>query len=112
MLIALVLSLLAAFLIRYTQSSDYFVNYRRAQLGAESCVEEIRAGIRELRDTEIPDANGMSLRVRVLEEPAPTWQPLIAAEITASISGKHGKVAHYTITTHFQPDRAPSEQTP
>ena len=44
MLIGIVLGAVSLLMVRYSQSVDYFLNYRRAQLAAESCIARMRAG--------------------------------------------------------------------
>ena len=38
MLIGIVLGAVSVLMVRYSRSVDYFLNYRRAQLAAESCI--------------------------------------------------------------------------
>ena len=44
-LIGMLLSAVSLLLTRHARATDYLLNYRRAQLAAESCVERMRAGV-------------------------------------------------------------------
>ncbi len=105
MLIGLVLAMVSLLLTRYASSTDYFLNYRRAQLAATSCVERMRAGILEVADDEFTDDAGIACTIRVDDvddKVDSSWQPLSLVHVTTSVMGKHGRVAHYGVRTYLQ----------
>lgn len=99
MLVGIVLAAVSLLLTQYARSTDYFLNYRRAQLAAESCVERLRAGVLQLEDATFTDAAGVNCRIRVSEAEG-TWAPLRRVRVTTTVMGKHGRSARYEITTY------------
>ena len=106
MLVGLVLTMVSLLLTRYAQATDYFLNYRRAQLAAESCVERMRAGLIESTDDTFTDEAGVTYEIRVAKAD-PAWQPLRCTSVTAGVVGKHSRRAHYQISTYLEPERPP-----
>ncbi|MFQ5589829.1 MAG: hypothetical protein ACE5HE_01575 [Phycisphaerae bacterium] len=102
MLVGLVLGMVSLMLTRYARSLDYFVNYRRAQLAAESCVERMRAGAIPAADATLTDEVGLTYEIRVANEEG-SWQPLKRVDVTASVPGKYSRIARYRICTYIAP---------
>ncbi|MEK7730585.1 MAG: hypothetical protein AAB363_01885 [Planctomycetota bacterium] len=107
MLVGLVLTMVSLMLTRHAQSTDYFLNYRRAQLAAESCVERMRAGVLEVADAAFIDGAGVAYEIRVADANGP-WEPLQRVSATASIVGSHGRIARYQLNTYVPPARSPA----
>ncbi len=103
-LVGMVLTAVSLMLTRYARAADYFVNYRRAQLAAESCVERMRAGFVDVADGAFVDEADVSYEIRVTEA-EDSWRPLQRVEVTARVVGKHGRLAHYRISTHLTAPR-------
>lgn len=103
-LVGMVLAAVSLMLARYATATDYFLNYRRAQLAAESCVERMRAGLVDVADGAFVDEADVSYEIRVTEA-EDSWRPLQRVEVTARIVGKHGRLAHYRIATHMTAPR-------
>jgi len=97
-LVGMVLAALSLMLTRYARAADYLLNYRRAQLAAESCIERMRAGLVDAADGAFTDAADVSYEIRVAEADQ-AWKPLQRVEVTARVVGKHGRVARYRIST-------------
>lgn len=106
MLLGLVLAMVSLLLIRYARSTDYFLNYRRAQLAAESCVERMRAGVLDVADATLTDEADVSYEIRV-SDVAGTWRPLKHVIVAASVVGKHNRSARYRISTYVRPAPVP-----
>ncbi len=100
MLIGLVLAMVSLLLTRYARSTDYFLNYRRAQLAAESCVERMRAGVLDVADATLTDEADVIYEIRVTDGDG-AWRPLKHVIVTASVVGKHSRSAHYRISTYL-----------
>ncbi|MEK7755861.1 MAG: hypothetical protein AAB385_01465 [Planctomycetota bacterium] len=107
MLVGLVLTMVSLMLTRHAQSTDYFLNYRRAQLAADSCVERMRAGVLEVADAAFIDGAGVAYEIRVADANGP-WEPLQRVSATASIVGSHGRIARYQLNTYLPPARSPA----
>ncbi len=97
-LVGMVLAAVSLMLARYAGATDYLLNYRRAQLAAESCVERMRAGLVEVTDGAFVDEADVSYEIRVTEAEG-SWRPLQRVEVTARIVGKHSRLAQYRIAT-------------
>ena len=98
-LVGMVLTAVSLMLTRYARGADYLLNYRRAQLAAESCIERMRAGLVDVADGAFVDEADVAYLIRVT--PAEdSWRPLQRVELTARIIGKHGRIAQYRISTH------------
>ncbi len=107
MLVGLVLTMVSLMLTRHARSTDYFLNYRRAQLAAESCVERMRAGVLEVADAAFIDEAGVAYEIRVADANGP-WESLQRVSATASIVGSHGRIARYQLNTYVSPARSPA----
>ena len=107
MLVGLVLTMVSLMLTQHARSTDYFLNYRRAQLAAESCVERMRAGVIEVADAAFIDEAGVAYEIRVADANGP-WEPLQRVSATASIVGSHGRIARYQLNTYLPPARSPA----
>jgi len=99
-LIGLLLAAVSMIMVRHARASDYFLNYRRAQLAATSLIERMRAGLAEVSDESFADGAGVSYVVRVTE-PAQAWRPLQRVEVTARVVGKHSRIAQYRVATYM-----------
>ncbi len=106
MLVGLVLTMVSLLMTRYARSTDYWLNYRRAQLAAESCVERMRAGVLEVADATFTVSDGVTYSIRVTNVDG-SWRPLKRISVTASVIGKHNRSAHYQINTYLEPVRVP-----
>lgn len=99
MLVGMVLAAVSMLIASYARSTDYFLNYRRAQLAAESYVERIRAGAVQPEDAEFTDEANVTLRIRIAPAEG-AWAPLRRVEVEARIVGKHSRVAAYRLATY------------
>jgi Tfp pilus assembly protein PilV len=106
-LVGMVLSAVSLLLTRHARATDYFLNYRRSQLAAESCVERMRAGTMAVAEGAFTDEAGVSFEIHTSTADQ-AWQPLIRVEVTARIVGKHGRTAHYRINA-YMPLSRPAE---
>lgn len=104
-LVGMVLAAMSLLLTRHARATDYFLNYRRSQLAAESCVERMRAGTMAVADAAFTDDAGVSYEIRTSTADQ-AWQPLTRIDVTARIVGKHGRVAHYRIKAYMPPSRS------
>ena len=111
MLVGLVLTMVSLLLTRYSQATDYFLNYRRAQLAAESCIERMRAGLIDITDDTFTDEAGITYEVRVAETDL-AWQPLQRISVTARVTGRYGRWAHYQISTYVVSERPRKGERP
>lgn len=99
-LIGILLGAVSLLLTRHARATDYFLNYRRSQLAAESCVERMRAGLLPAADGAFTDDAGVSYEIHTSEADE-AWQPMMRIDVTARIVGKHGRVARYQIKTYL-----------
>ncbi len=97
MLIGIVLGMVSLHLTHYARATDYYLNYQRAQLAAESCVERMRAGVLEVTDAAFTDEAGVGYEIRV-DGDIKAWEPLRLVRITAVVVGKHSRQARYELT--------------
>lgn len=103
-LIGVLLGAVSLMLSRQARATDYFLNYRRAELAAQSCVERIRAGTVAMADGTFTDDAGVSYEIRT-STADPAWQPLTRVEVTARTVGKYGRVAHYRLRAYVAPSQ-------
>lgn len=101
-LVGLVLSMVSLLVTRHARAMDFLVNERRAQLAAVSYVERMRAGLVAIADAKISEETGITCDVHVTEAEKP-WQPLVQVTVTASVVGKHGRIASYRLATFVAP---------
>ena len=106
MLVGLVLGMVSLLLTQYARATDYFLNYRRAQLAAESYVEQMRAGTLDVADASFTDEAGVTYEVRVTDADG-DWRPLRQVHVIAGVIGKHSRIARYRISTYVQQLPAP-----
>ncbi len=99
MLIGIVLGAVSLLMVRYSQSVDYFLNYRRAQLAAESCIERMRAGEFPVADAIMNDPGGVQCEITV-DDGADSWKGLQRVSVAARATGKHGRVASFRLVTY------------
>lgn len=104
-LVGLVLAMVSLLLTQHASATDYFLNYRRAQLAAESCVERMRVGVLETTNAEFRDEAGIAYEIRI-EEADEAWKPLVHVRVTAEIAGRGGRTARYSIGTYVVPRTA------
>lgn len=103
-LVGVLLGAVSLMLSRQARATDYFLNYRRAELAAQSCVERMRAGLVPVADGTWTDNAGISYDIRT-STADPAWQPLTRVEVTARVVGKYGRVAHYRLTAYVAPSQ-------
>ena len=108
MLAGLVLAMVSLLLTRYARSTDYYINYRRVQLAAESCVERMRAGTLEIADATFSDEAMVNYEIGV-SDASSAWQPLKHVTVTVGVVGKHNRPARYQIVTYLEPARHSEE---
>ena len=106
MLVGLVLGVVSLLLARYARATDHFLNHRRAQLAAESCVERMRAGTLAVADVTFTDEAGVDCEIRVTAADE-TWAPLSQVHITTTVVGRHGRTARYTLATYVAAPEPP-----
>lgn len=99
MLVGMVLGMVSLLLTRYARSTDYFLNHRRAQLAAESCVERMRAGVLDVENATFTDDAGVTYDVQV-DAMEGKWAPLRHVRVTTGVMGKHGRWARYQLATY------------
>ena len=104
-LVGLVLGVASLLLSQHARATEYFVNYRRAQLAAESCVERMRIGAIEAIDAEFTDQAGIIYEVRVTEADA-AWQPLGRVSVLAIVGGDKGRTARYSLNAYLDSTKA------
>lgn len=105
MLIGIVLGAVSLLMVRYSQSVDYFLNYRRAQLAAESCIERMRAGELPVAAAIMNDPGGVECEITV-NDGADLWKGLQRVRVTARATGKHGRVTSFRLVTYVSPQVA------
>ncbi len=105
MLIGIVLGAVSLLMVRYSQSVDYFLNYRRAQLAAESCIERMRAGELPVVAAIMNDPGGVHCEITV-DDGADLWKGLQRVGVTARATGKHGRIASFRLVTYVSPQVA------
>ena len=108
MLIGLLLTLVSLVLTHYARATDYFLNYRRAQLAAESCVERMRAGVLDVEDAVFVDDAGINYDIQVGAAEG-DWAPLRRVRVRAEATGRHGRKSGYELTTFVAAPSAPAE---
>ncbi|MBI1826349.1 MAG: hypothetical protein HY287_15490 [Planctomycetes bacterium] len=101
-LIGLVLGMASLLLTRHAVATDYFVNYRRAQLAAESCVERMRFGMVAIENARIVDDAGIAFEIQIVDAEE-SWRPLLRVNVTATAIGKHGRAARYSLGAYIAP---------
>ena len=104
-LVGLVLAMVSLLLTQHVRATDYFLNYRRAQLAAESCVDRIRVGVLEAADAEFRDEAGIAYEIRI-EEADEEWKPLLRVRVTADIVGRNRRPVRYSVSTYVVPGRS------
>ncbi len=105
MLIGIVLGAVSLLMVRYSRAVDYFLNYRRAQLAAESFIERMRAGELPVAAAIMNDPGGVHCEITV-DDGAEIWKELQFVRVTARITGKHGRVASFRLVTYVSPQGA------
>ncbi len=98
-LVGLVLSMVSLLLTQHARMTDYYLNYRRVQLAAESCVERMRAGVIPVADAQFTDATGVNFEIHVADAPE-AWRPLSRVSAVATVTGKNGAEARYQLQTY------------
>jgi len=101
-LMGMVLAAVSLLIVRHAAATDYLVNYRRAQLAAESTANILRCGALEAVDADFMNSEEIRITVqRTMGDPA--WEPLQCVRITATVTGRHRQVARYSIQTYVMP---------
>lgn len=98
MLVSLILAVVSLMLTRYARATDYFLNHRRAQLAAESCVERMRAGVLQVADARFVDDAGIACDIQVSDAEG-DWASLRRVRVKIEVTGKHGRRSRYELTT-------------
>ena len=99
-LVGLVLGVASLLLTQHSRATEYFLNQRRAQLAAESCVEKMRLGVLEVMDMSFTDDAGITYEIRVTEADA-AWQPLRRVNVLAIVGEKKGRTARYSLNAYL-----------
>lgn len=99
-LVGLVLSMVSLLLTQHARMTDYYLNYRRVQLAAESCVERMRAGAVPVADAQFTDETGVNFEIHVADAPE-AWRPLSMVSTVATVTGKNGREARYQLQTYM-----------
>lgn len=102
-LVGLVLVVVSLLLVQHARATDYFLNYRRVQLAAESSVERMRVRTLGIANADFTDEAGIAHRIRVAETDE-AWRPLVCVRVTATVVGKGGRVARYTLSAYLEPE--------
>ena len=102
MLIGIVLGAVSLLMVRYSRSVDYFLNYRRVQMAAESCIERMRAGELPIAPVIINDPGGVQCEITV-DQGADLWKGLQRVGVTARVTGKHGRISSFRLVTYVSP---------
>ena len=102
MLVGMILGMVSLLLTRYASSTDYFLNHRRAQLAAESCVERMRAGVLDVENATFTDDSGVTYDVQV-SDAGGEWAPLRHIRVTTGVMGKHSRWTRYELATYVAP---------
>lgn len=110
-LVGLVLGVASLLLTQHARATEYFVNHRRAQLAAESCVERMRVGDLAVIDASFVDPGGITCEIRVSQAEA-EWQPLRRVRVLAIADEKKRRSARYSAIAYLNPDAAPQEKGP
>jgi len=111
MLIGLVLGMVSLLLTRYARATDYFLNYRRAQLAAQSCIDQLRIGNVAAANATFTDQTGVTYAIQVFDDSDDSWRPLTPVWVTASVVGKHGRTVRYRLGTYLADGRASQGET-
>lgn len=101
-LVGMVLGVASLLLTQNARATEYFLNYRRAQLAAESCVERMRLGTLEIDDHDFTDDSGIRFQIRVADAPL-AWQPLRHVEVLALVHERKSRSARYAVQTYLAP---------
>ena len=101
-LVGLVLVMVSLLLVQHARATDYFLNYRRVQLAAESSVERMRVNAMDIENADFTDEAGVAHQIRVLETDE-VWKPLVCVRVTASVVGHNGRVARYALSAYLEP---------
>jgi hypothetical protein len=96
----MVLGVASLLLTQHARATEYQLNYRRAQLAAESCVERLHIGALEVVDSDFTDDAGIRYRIRVADAPV-AWQPLHHVEILTLVEEKKSGSARYSLRTYL-----------
>lgn len=110
-LVGLILGVASLLLTQHARANDYFLNMRRAQLAAESCLERMRVGALLAVDAEYKDDAGIAYEIRVTDL-EPQWRPLRHVRVTVSIEGRSAGTARYTVAAYLMPTEPPAGVRP
>ena len=101
-LVGVVLGVVSLMMARYGRAADYYLNYRRVQLAAESQMEMLRAGARPVEDADFTGDAGISYQIRVTDA-EDAWKPLRHVSVTATVTAKHGREVRCEVEAHVAP---------
>jgi Tfp pilus assembly protein PilX len=99
-LIGLVLGVASLLLTQHARATQYFLDYRRAQLAAESCVERLRTGVLEMVESNFTDEAGIAYEIRVMDANS-VWRPLRRVIVSAAVNEHKTRPARYAIHSYL-----------
>ena len=99
-LVGMVLGMASLMLSQHGRATEYFLNYRRAQLAAASWVERMRIASFDFVDTGFCDLEGLQYQVRVEEAPD-DWKPLRLVDVRVLVEGRRARSAQYSLRTYL-----------
>ncbi len=97
-LVGLILVMVSLLVTRYSRATDYYMNYRRVQLGVESQVERMRAGLLSVHTGPFTDKSGISYEFHVEDAPS-QWAPLKSVVVIGRVTGKHSRQIRFELRT-------------
>jgi len=95
-LMGVLLAMVSRFSAGYNRATDYYLNYRRVELAAESQVERMRAFLLPVKTTTFTDEAGISYQIEIEDAPA-QWAPLKRVTVTAQAIGKNSRRIRFKI---------------
>lgn len=101
-LVGLLLGIASLLLAEHARTMDYFLDYRRAQLAAESCLERMRVGDIRIADSDFTDATGVDYQIRVGKNDA-LWEPLLQVQVRAVVGAHKVRPAQYAVSAFLDP---------
>ncbi len=99
LLVGMLLAMVSVLTIRYARAADYFLCHRRAQLAAESIIDEMRAGEVALEDADVTGELGVDYVIRVTQADE-AWAPLRHVTVVATVRGEHSRVARCEVKAY------------
>jgi hypothetical protein len=99
-LVGLVLGVASVLLTQHARATEYFVDYRRAQLAVESCVDQMRIGAIGMVDSNFTDDAGITYEIRV-SDGEEAWQPLRRVTVLAVVDKHKAHPARYSLNSYL-----------